>query len=48
VTKGSGAQGGGEVVHLALQGRLPPEDHPREVNKRRVHVNRAAIARHDR
>jgi hypothetical protein len=36
------------VVPLALQGRLPLEDRPREGDKRRVYVSRAATAPHDR
>jgi hypothetical protein len=48
VTTRSGAQGGREVIPLALQDRLPPEDRPREGDKHRVHVSRAATAPHDR
>jgi hypothetical protein len=32
------------VVLLALQGILPPEDRPREGDKRRVHISRATTA----
>jgi hypothetical protein len=48
MTTKSGAQSGGEVVPLALQGRLPPEGRPRETNKRRLRISRAAIAPHAR
>jgi hypothetical protein len=36
------------MVPLALQGGLPPDDRPREGDKRRVHDGRAATAPHDR
>jgi hypothetical protein len=36
------------VVPLALQGRLPPEDRPREGDKHLVHDGRATTAPHDR
>jgi hypothetical protein len=48
VTTRSGAQGGGEVVPLVLQGRLSPEGRPREENKRRLHVSCATTAPHNR
>jgi hypothetical protein len=41
VTTRSGAQGGEEVVPLALQDRSPPEGRLGEGNKRQLHVNRA-------
>jgi hypothetical protein len=44
VTTRSGAQGGEEVVPLALQGRLPLEVRPSEENKCRLYVSRAAAA----
>jgi hypothetical protein len=47
-TTRSGAQGGGEVVPLILLGRLPPECHPGEGNKRRLHVSHSTTAPHDK
>jgi hypothetical protein len=47
-TTRSGAQGGREVVPLALQGRLPPKGRLGEGNKRRLHISRATTAPHDR